>query len=87
MTDSSRVIVSKHVLTKGLYEIDAQEPQGSGYMYEVGDRYNNGLKIGKDVHFTWKEAIEEGLLKKQAKIASLEKQLARLKALELKKPN
>lgn len=84
MEKTMRMVMSKYALTKGLYEIDVQKDPASKYVHEAFDWHFTSLKIGKDVHYTWEEAIEEGYRKKEAKIASLKKQLTRLMELEIK---
>ena len=73
--------VTEYALTKGIRKIQARQASYVPWLsYRVGGVRNLGVE-GLDWHRTEAAAIERAEVMRTAKIASLEKQLARLKAL------
>ena len=70
-----KVFITKYALTKGIIEAEA-EHLGDG-MARVGRSYYHG----KDWHKTRRDAIIDARDRRTRKIASLEKQLKRVKGL------
>ena len=72
---------SKYALTKGIDEVVAREDVcSSGYIRLEGDFWGV-FKLGRDVHETAEGAIKAAEAARAKRIASLEKQIAKLKAL------
>lgn len=69
--------VSKYALTKGLYEEEVTIRDDSQYVIAKGDCWNS-LKLGHDVFPTREEAVQRAGKMRDAKLASLAKQISKL---------
>jgi hypothetical protein len=74
---SSRYAMASGKITPGQYH-----DRGDGYARNVKDRSFDIQKIGRDVHETREEAVKAAEAMRSKKIASLEKQIAKLRKME-----
>lgn len=76
--------ISKYALTMGIYEIEAPVSEhGDDRRYASGGR-SGFFRIGRDAHELREDAVAATEKKRTAKLASIQKQVARIKALNFK---
>lgn len=77
-----KVYVTKYALTDGIREIDVEEC-GDGLVRTIGHRYDTYFhKEGREWHRDQVSANARADAMRKAKIASLEKSIAKLRALK-----
>lgn len=74
-----KVFITKYALTQGIFEIDAKD-HGGGMISMVDAQYPTNYHK-PDWHLTYEEALADARTRRNAKIASLEKQIAKLEEL------
>lgn len=85
-SEITHVYVTKYATTAGIYrgEVDRKYSDGE-FVYIKGQNWGS-YKLGRDAFLTIEEARAGAEASRQKKIASLEKQLAKLRALKIKEP-
>jgi hypothetical protein len=78
MADPITVWRSKYALVAGIKEMEVWD-DGDGYGRTRGTY--DSLKFGRDIHLTREEAVASACEARDKKLASLEKQIAKLRAL------
>ena len=79
-----KIFVTSYALTKGILEIDAEiDDTLSLACFRLNGRFSQYAHKG-DWFTTRAEAVADAEMRRAAKIASVEKQLARLKKMELR---
>lgn len=79
--------ITKYALTHGIQVVDA-EVCGDGKMVAYGNKaYGRQYAHGKDWHTTPEAALARAEEMRKAKIASLEKSIAKIKAITFTAPN
>lgn len=81
MKPGDKVYVSKYALTNGVRILKVF----NSYALAV-PQFVDGLRLGREVHTTWTEALAAAEQMRTKKIASLRKQIAKLEKLEFKEP-
>lgn len=80
--------VTKYALTTGVERVEAEDPINTQYVtmlvVESGRSYRMFHGDGREWHRTEKRAINQAYALKEAKIASLEKQIAKLRKKEFR---
>lgn len=77
-----KVYVTKYALTEGIQEMDGEEC-GDGMVRIIGDLYGTFFhKEGRDWHREQGSANARAEAMRKAKIASLEKSIAKLRAMK-----
>lgn len=72
------VLITKYALTQGVFRAEAERV--SDKMIRVGEGGFNNYFYLNDWHLTWADALKDCERRREAKIKSLEKQLANLKS-------
>lgn len=78
MKQTEKFFITKYALTGGIDELRLEMEAGSQYAYNH-DGYWAQFVIGKTCHRTREEAVARAEQMRAAKIASLEKQIAKLR--------
>lgn len=73
------VYVTKYALTKKIYEVNAQEIRPGAYIYRPKGWLVDNYVFDHDVHITQAAALKRAETMRINKIASLEKQIKRLR--------
>ena len=78
-----KFFLSKYALTGGIKEVEGKMMAGDmkGFVYAKLDGYENIYVIGRDVHEIREAAVEAAETMRKRKIASLQKQIAKLEKL------
>ena len=79
-----RAWISKYALTKGVFEIEAEEPEGSPIIYDVNNRYFTVYGEDRGWHRTPGAALGRAEEMRVAKLKSLDKQLKKLRTMTFK---
>lgn len=81
MKPGDLVYVSKYALTNGVRILKVF----NSYALAV-PQFVDGLRLGREVHTTWPEALAAAEAMRVKKIASLRKQIAKLEAMTFEEP-
>lgn len=76
-----KVFVSKYAITDGITEHDATISGDGGYASVPGRLGLYTLKMGRDAHLTREEAVAKAHEMRMRRIASLQKQIAKLEQM------
>lgn len=84
-----KVWISKYALTKGIFEMDAEESTVSPDMVtNVANPWREHYHgEGRQWHRTWGDAVVRAMEMRDAKVKSLRKKLAKLERLEFVHPS
>ena len=78
-----KAYISKYALRADVYDMEGCEEGGFFFPNRSGP-LDKGMKLGLDAHLTRDAAIVDAERRRQERIASLEKQLRKLKLLNFK---
>ena len=76
-----KVWITKYALTKGIFTIEATEPNENGLITPINKLWDCYHGEGREWHRTKEAAIERAEEMRLKKIASLEKQIDKIKKL------
>lgn len=83
MESPRKAFRTKYVLTAGIEEI-AVIPRGRDANYvKIPGTYGDSLKLGRDVFYDRADAVKDADRRRKERLASLERQCARIRALDL----
>jgi hypothetical protein len=75
-----KVYITKHALTEGIYEIEAEKCEQPDMISFKGP-YCTSYFFGKDWHKTRSDAVKRAYDMKETKIKSIKRQLQKIEAL------
>lgn len=75
-----KIFFTKYALSSGISEIEVEKVRDDGTF--IYDRFFSSGRIGRDGFYTRDEAVQNAEERRVAKIASLERQIAKLKKIQ-----